>query len=371
MWSVSSQNGKEIVNNPLKDERNGRPYTLAFSPDGTMLACGSNDCTVKLWNSITGELIATFTGHLSTVDELTFSQDGNTLASGSADGTVRFWDIKLRKALKTQIAGHMWMRTASILKDSSKLVSVSSIGIISVWELERSQKTTFQTQASLEEPLYWGTHRVLRLSPEGTKLVNYGRQSDPSKPNFNGRVLRLTDVNTGLESVAFSDAYGSYFSPDGKTLASGGNRIRLLNTETGEKREIITSEHDEDSDVHIPHVRTVAFSPDGKKIVSGTMGGQVQLWDAETGTELSSFFEEIPPNGNTYREPILNFAFSSDGSLLAVGSRKRIRMIGRAKQPHFKEMAYTNRESGKTFIFSPDNTVLIVGYRGVKFDYGM
>ena len=369
MWSVSKGNGKEIVNNPMKEERLGRPSKLAFSPDNTLLACGSEDCTVKLWNTITGELVTTFIGHLSTVDQLTFSPDGTLLASGSDDGTVRFWDVKMRKALQTRIAGHMWISTASFFDGGSKLASVSSNGIITVWDLKNSRKTTSISKMTLEEPLYWGTYRHLVLSPDGTKLTNYGKQSDPSKPNFNESVLRLTDVNTGRELVAFPRGNGRVFSPDGKILASGqGNKILLLNIETGEKREIIAFERDDDSDEYKPRISRLAFSPDGERIISSTRGGHVQLWDAETGMELSSFFEDIPPKGNRYKETIQHFAFSSDGLLIAVGSTKRIRMIGRAKQPHFKEYVYGYGEYNDTFIFSPDDTILIVGIQGGKIE---
>lgn len=367
MWSVSRENDKEIVNNPMKNESNSRPSALTFSPDGTLLACGSEDGTVKLWNSHSGELIATFTGHQGYVDTLTFSPDGDTLASGGADGTVQFWDIKKRKPLQNRIAGHLWMRTASLVNDGTSLVSVSDNGIISVWDLKKSQKTTLKTKVTLEESLFWGTYRELVISPDGTKLVNQGIQTDPSKPNFKDNVLRLTDVYTGRELAAFPSGSGEVFSPDGKTLASsGGNKIRLLNTETGEKREIITSYHDEDSDERKPYVKVVAFSPDGAKIVSGTSGGHVQLWDAETGAELSSFFQEIPPKGNRYQDPIRNFAFSSDGSLIAVASMKQIRMIGRAKQKHFKEVSQDSNKYNDALTFSPDNSVLIISLFGGK-----
>lgn len=366
-WSVSRQNGTTVVRNPMNNERNGIPTALAFSPDGTMLACGSNDNTIKVWNSVTGELIVTFTGHLSNVGSLTFSPDGNTLGSGSADGTVRFWDIKKRRPLQNKIVGHMSMRTASILNDGSSLVSVSGGGIISVWDLKNSQKTTVISKTTLEVPLYQGTYRTLVLSPDGTKLANIGKQNDPSKPNFKANVLRLTDVYTGRELAAFPSGSGEVFSPDGKTLASsGGNKIGFLNTETGEKREIITSDHDEDSDEPKPHVSVVAFSPDGKKIVSGASGGHVQLWDAETGAELSSFFGELPPNGNRNRESIQQFAFSSDSSLIAVVSMKRIRMIGRAKQKHFKEVSQDSNIYNDALTFSPDNSVLIISLFGGK-----
>ncbi len=365
IWSVSEQNGKRVVNNPLKNERNGRPSTLVFSPDGRLLACGSEDSTIKLWNSVTGKLIATFTGHLSTVGTLAFSPDSSTLASGCEDGTVRFWDTKKRKPMQNRITGHMLMRTASLLNDGSKLASISSDGILTVWNLKKSQKTTSITKAVLEEHLYWNMYREYVFAPDGTQLLNHGKQNDPSKSNYNEYELRLTDVNTGRELVAFPRGIGQVFSPDGNILAKGAdNKIHLLDIETGEKREIIVSDHEDDSD-DAPFVRTVAFSPDGEKIVSGTSGGHVQLWDVETGAMLSSFFEHLSDDDEN-REPIQKFAFSSDGSLIAVNSTKRIRIIGRAKTSHFKELLFTEEEDGDTFIFSPDNTVLVVGYWGGK-----
>ena len=364
IWSVTNENGKEVIKNPLKNERNGRPITLAFSPDGTQLACGSEDCTIKLWNAHTGELIGTFTGHHSFVDTLAFSPDGRTLASGGSDGTILFWDLKNRKPMPNQIAGHQWMRTASMSNDGSKLVSVSYHGIISVWDLNELQKTTSITKATLEERLLWNTWRSLVLSPDGTILANWGFQANPFKPNYNEDVLRLTDVNTGQVLKSFVGSYGSVFSPDGKTLADDGYHIDLLNIETGEQRKITISEHDEDSE-NKPYIRTVNFSPDGAMIVSGTSGGHVQLWETETGTALSSFFDELLPDDEN-REPIQHFAFSSDGSLIAVSSYERIRIIGSAKQPHFKELRFTEEENGETFIFSPDNTVLIIGCWGGK-----
>lgn len=360
MWRLSKENGKEIVLNPMKEERLAKPTVLAYSPDGTLLACGSEDSTIKLWNTVTGELSATFTGHFSAVGPLVFSPDGKTLASASDDGTVRFWDIKLREALDHKIVGHMWLSTASMLKDSSKFVSVSSNGILTVWDLENLEKRTFQTKAPLEEPLYRNMYRPFALSPDGATLANQGRQSNPTKPDFNRTVLRLSDVNTGRELKVLPSGYCEVFSPDGKTLISGtGNKIRLLNIETGAEREIITSEHDADSDEHKPLVSTVAFSPDGEKIVSGTMGGHVQLWDVETGAELSSFFEEIPPDDNSYSDPILNLSFSSDGSLLAVGSRKKIRLLGSSNQPHFKEVSDDENIYDDLLVFSPDDKVLL------------
>jgi len=361
MWFMSRGNGKVIVHNPMKDQGYDRPSTLAFSSDGLLLACGSEDSTVKLWNTMNGELFATFTGHLSNVEQLTFSPDGNILASRSADGTVQFWDIEMRKALTTKIVGHLWISTASFFDGGSKLTSVSNEGIITNWDLKNSQKTTLVTKATLEEPLYWRTCRNLVLSPDGTILANDGIQNDPSNPNFGEYVLRLTDVRTGRELETFPNSYLTKFSPNGKTAAcSGGNTIRLLNMEIGEEGAIIIAEEpDDDTITHTPELNAFEFSPDGKKIVSGTKGGLVQLWDVETGIELSSFFEEQPPIDENYQEPITTFAFSSDGSLIAVGSGERIRILGSSNVPHFKEVSATGYVYDDILVFSPDDNVLL------------
>ncbi len=363
-------NGKDILNNPMKNETNSRPSTLAFSPDGSLLACGSDDSTVKLWNTMNGELISVFTAHLSTVYILTFSPDGTILASGSSDGTVRFWNVKQQKVLQTHIAGHQWMRTASFVNDGSVLVSVSSNGIITNWDLRNSRKTTLQTKTALAEPSFWGTYRYHVLSHDGTIHASEGIQSDPTKPHFSVRVLRLTDVKTGRELDVFPYGSGVLYSPDGRFLASyGGNEIRLLNTETGEKREIIIAEEvEDDTDVHTPILNAIEFSPDGKKIVSGTDGGLVQLWEVDTGIELSSFFEEQPPIDGSYEDPITTFAFSSDGSILAVGSRKKIRLLGSSNKQHFKEVSEPEDVYDEILLFSPDDNVLLrsLYYEGIQ-----
>jgi WD40 repeat protein len=67
--------------------------SVAFSPDGRLLASGSGDNTIKLWDVASGSEVRTLTGHTKGVNSVAFSPDGRLLASGSGDGTIRLWDI--------------------------------------------------------------------------------------------------------------------------------------------------------------------------------------------------------------------------------------------------------------------------------------
>ena len=354
--------GKLYTHEPWERDNISRPTAIEFSPDGNIIVIGNTNSSIQLWNIVTTELITTFTGHTSNVSRLAFSPDGNTLASGSSDGTIRFWDIETKEPRQAYIAGHDWIRSASFMNNNSQLASVSSDGIVTAWDMETFQKTTHKTKKTLEKPRQWNTAVTLVFSPDGTKLLSRGLEDDSSDSNFDNFVVRFTDVNTGRDLMNFPDDNEEVFSPDGKTIAGiRGNRIYLLNAESGEKRIIYVTEKDEYSDDYTTHVDAVEFSPDGKNLVSGTSGGQVQMWDVETGDVLSSYFEEQPLEGNSSRETILNFAFSSDGSLLAVGSTKRILMIGIAKETHFREVSDEDI-SYEGLLFSPDDSMLICGH---------
>ncbi len=376
---------------------------LAFSSDGKRLASGSTDGTVHLWDAGTGELIATFTGHLNGVIALSFSPDGSRLASGSTDGTIKFWNTETGGLLPISITEHTkWIKMVSFSEESSALVSVAFNGIIDFWDLNTSQQT------ASEDAVHGDLLQSSALSPDGTKLASAGAkatmffEAGGSGATLSSRMgsqrIQLTETKTGRELANLNNTDGVMnpgnnsitFSPDGKTVAfDSSGKIYVWNTETGNSVNIslIDEENvpenpnnaDGNGDFefppglmprHItPSISALVFSPDGKKLISGNMGGKVQMWDAETGVALAPFLagqdmEEAVKGGPgnftvTYSDIIRALAFSSNGTLLAVGSSQKIRLLGSSKQPRLKD----GPRGATSLAFSPDDSVLLAGLR--------
>ena len=271
-------------------------FSVAFSPDGKVLASGSYDNTIKLWEVKTGRLINTLTGHSDSVSSVAFSPDGQVLASGSLDKTIKLWEVATGRKINS-LSGHShWVYSVAFSPDGQVLASGSHDKTIKLWEVATGRKINTLTGHSYPVG-------SVAFSPDGQVLAS--RSSDKTIKLREVKTGRLINTLSGHSHTVMSVA----FSPDGRVLASGSfdKTIKLWKVKTGREINSLSG--------HSHYVYSVAFSPDGQVLASGSWDKTIKLWEVKTGRETHTL------TGHSYY--VMSVAFSPDGKVLASGSQDK------------------------------------------------
>ncbi len=247
---------------------------VAYSPDGSRLAIGSEDGAVHIYDAASGQLSLVLRGHKGRVNALAFDSSGSMLASaGFADGTARIWDTESGTELAT-------VDLSRFLKPSIPLphrCGLHPLGLKQVFDVA--------------------------LSPDGNMLTTggwFGPSSTLVWDPATGELLRI--LAQGPDS---QDQWGRSidFSLDGKLVAGEGrDRVFVWAVEDGRLVARIPQQQ----------VNALAFSPDGRRLVTGSLEGDIDVWEARTGRQLDSL------SGNLGQ--VLDLAFSPDGTSVATSS---------------------------------------------------
>ena len=184
--------------------------SVAFSPDGKMIATASWDHTVKLWQSDSLEEVKTLAEHEAPVQCVAFAPDGERLISGSRDETVRIWDARTGKPIGQPLRHEHWVRSVAVSPDGELLASGGDDNLVRLWDLRTgTQVATLRGHSDYV--------KCVAFSPNGRRLVSGG----------DDKVARVWDVETGREILSLrghrSYIWSVAFSSDGRRIASGGS----------------------------------------------------------------------------------------------------------------------------------------------------
>ncbi len=257
--------GDKLISIPSFATTVSQKHRLSFSPDGNMIASGSDDPIINIWNWKNKNLMASLEyskSYFSKITCVAFSPKGKILASTAMDKIIKIWDVTTRKVVASLIEPYETITTFIYSPDGKYLAASGKTSKVTIWDTS-TLKVHSEFQVANDKII------SMDFSPDSKTLAVTG----------NDYKIRLLDLTNKMQSIFREDDhyFSLAFSPDGKQLASvcNGYYIKLFDFESN-KELLKLRTHDE-------YVAFIAFSPDGKRLASVDSSSFsisiIKLWD--------------------------------------------------------------------------------------------
>lgn len=293
--------------------------TLAFSPDGRLLAGGHGlaGAELRIWDLKNKQLLHEFrTGHNGGIGLVAFSPTGKIVVTSGRhdDEDLLLWDVQTGKSLG-KLAGAQWIQNSlTFSPDGRYLVNAghNEHAIVEIWDVatRRSIRVLKESKGDV----------FAAIGPDGRTILTAGTDGAKTWDLNTGKLLHKWPLKKKSAAEGYVNVTAA-ISPDGKILAFGksykdGTRetIELWGVSSGRLLHTLLTGRGSPYTIAL---QDITFSPDGKILANSSMGeGKgVTLWDVQTGVVRNS----LKGNGNA-------LAFSPDGKLLALGSVRKVRL---------------------------------------------
>ncbi|MFL5804092.1 MAG: WD40 repeat domain-containing protein [Roseiflexaceae bacterium] len=283
--------------------------SIAFGPDGRLLASAAEDGAVRIWSTADGALVNTLIGHIDVVGAVAFAPNGKLLASASDDKTIRLWDVATGQLVRV-LQGHtapVW--ALAFAPDGATLASGSNDRTVRLWNV--ADGTLLHTLEGHSVGVW-----SVAFAPDGHTLASAASDN----PAFKETEVRLWNVADGTPAGTLAGHTRGVlcvaFAPDG-TLASGSVDQQIIVWDLAGRRPARTLTG------HTDNVYAVAFTPESRMLASGSLDNTVRLWNAADGALLQTL------TGHGGR--VWSVAFAPDGRTLASASADGTVRLWRAR----------------------------------------